>query len=71
MFLSVALRFIRGEVSFQICYMDVRAFSAAGVIGIGAAGRILINSIDDVIIGILLSRYNGGIGVRMEKENSG
>lgn len=56
MFLSVALRFIL--VSFQICYMDVRAFSAAGVIGIGAAGRILINSIDDVIIGILLSRYN-------------
>lgn len=45
------------EVSFKRYYIDMRlrAFSVAGVFGIGASRRILINSIDDVIIDILLT----------------
>lgn len=46
------------EVSSKRYYIDnmrLRAFSVAGVIGIGASGRILNNSIDDVIVDILLT----------------
>lgn len=58
------------EVSFKRYYyidMRLRVFSAAGVCSeLGASRRILINSIDDVIIDILLT-VRMGIRVRIRK----
>lgn len=63
MFLSIP-QFVRGK--FQAIlhgYAFARLFLMAGVIGNGASGRILINSIDDVIIDILPLTVTMGICV--------